>query len=152
MEESKKRLIQDINLMGLFWSQTRLDCWIDLDLTMSQLKSLFYIEVQSNICIMDLSRVLKMAQPNVTSLVDSLVKEGLVSREENPEDRRRMLLKTTSKGKKLIADLQNSITSEMSDYLVQLSLEQLQAIADGFRPLIQIMRAKQNSLSQNTKS
>jgi DNA-binding MarR family transcriptional regulator len=63
-----------------------------------------------------------------------------------------MLLKTTSKGKKLIADLQNSITSEMSDYLVQLSLEQLQAIADGFRPLIQIMRAKQNSLSQNTKS
>jgi DNA-binding MarR family transcriptional regulator len=138
--------------MGLFWSQTRLDCWIDLDLTMSQLKSLFYIEVQSNICIMDLSRVLKMAQPNVTSLVDSLVKEGLVSREENPEDRRRMLLKTTSKGKKLIADLQNSITSEMSDYLVQLSLEQLQAIADGFRPLIQIMRAKQNSLSQNTKS
>jgi len=137
--------------MGLFWSQTRLDCWIDLDLTMSQLKSLFYIEVRSNICIRDLSKVLKMAQPNVTALVDFLVKEGLVRRKENPEDRRKLILKTTTKGKKLIADLQNSLTSEMSEYLDLLSVEQLQALADGLQPMINVMKEKQNRLGQNTK-
>jgi DNA-binding MarR family transcriptional regulator len=151
VEKSKERLIQNINRMGLFWTQTRLDCWIELNLTMSQLKSLFYIEFQDNISIGELSRVLKMAQPNVTALVDFLVKEGLVRRKENPEDRRKLILKTTTKGKKLIADLQNSLTSEMSEYLDLLSVEQLQALADGLQPMINVMKEKQNRLGQNTK-
>jgi len=153
MEKNKDQIIQKIHQMGLFISQnieqSRFDSWIDLNLTMSQLKSLVYIEFQENICIRDLSRTLKMAQPNVSNLVDFLVKEGLVSREENPENRRMLVLKTTAIGKKLITDLRDSISSEMSSCLVQLSLEQLQALADGLNPMVKLMQERQKQISPN---
>jgi DNA-binding MarR family transcriptional regulator len=148
VEENKERIIKKIHQMGFLISQNieqgRLDCWIDLNLTMSQLKSLIYIEFQENVCIRDLSRTLKIAQPNVTHLVDFLVKNRLVRRKENPGDRRLLILKNTPKGKKLIAALRDSISTEMSGYLVQLSLEQIQALAEGISPLAKLMQDRQN--------
>ena len=66
---------------------------------------------------------------------DRLVGQGLVSREENPEDRRMLLLKTTDKGKALLAKLRESGISRMSGILAQLSLEELSALAQGFTAL-----------------
>ena len=153
MEVNKDEIIQNIHKMGFLISrnieQNRLDSWIDLDLTMSQLKSLLYIEFQDIVCIRDLSRILKMAQPNVTNLVDFLVKEGLVSREENAEDRRMLILRTTPKGKKLIADLRDSISNEMSGYLVQLSQKQLQKLADGLNPLAKLIQESHQKPESN---
>jgi DNA-binding MarR family transcriptional regulator len=147
MQKNKDLIIQKINQLGLFISQNieqrRIDSWIDLNLTMSQLKSLVYIEFQENVCIRDLSRTLKMAQPDISNLVDLLVKERLVSREENPENRRMLALKTTAIGKKLITGLRDSISNEMSGYLVQLSLEQLQALVNGLDPLAELMQEHQ---------
>jgi DNA-binding MarR family transcriptional regulator len=151
VKENKSQIIQKIHKMGFFISQNieqgRLDSWIDLNLTMSQLKSLVYIEFQENVCIRDLSRTLKMAQPNVSNLADFLVKEGLISREENPTDRRLLVLKTTAKGKKLITDLRDSISSEMSSYLVHLSPGQLQVLADGLNPLVKVIQERQKQSS-----
>jgi DNA-binding MarR family transcriptional regulator len=81
-----------------------------------------------------------MAQPNVTNLVDFLVKEGLVSCGDNPEDRRLLVLKTTPKGKKLITGTRDSITSEMSGYPERLNAKQLLAFTDGLNPLIKMMK------------
>jgi DNA-binding MarR family transcriptional regulator len=146
MEKSKDQIINEILQMGFFMSQRQVDCWLGLKFTVSQLKTLVYIEFHSGVCIRDLSRVLETTQPYATNLVDSLVKAGLVIRKENSEDRRILSLKTTSKGKKLIADLRDSFTSKMSEYLNQLNLEQLQALAGAFQPLIQIMQSKQDCI------
>ena len=153
MENNKDRIIQKIHQMAFLISQNiepgSLNSWIELNLTMSQLKSLVYIEFQENVCIRDLSRTLKIAQPNVTNLVDFLVKKGLVTREENPEDRRMLVLKTTAKGKKMITDLRDSIFSEMSGYLEQLSVEQLEALTNGLNPLVKLMQERQNQTVHN---
>ena len=142
--ENKKQIIQQIHQMGFFISQNieqgRLDSWIDLNLTMSQLKGLIYIEYQRSTCPRDLSRTLKMAKPNITSLVDFLVQEGLVSRKQNPEDRRLWILTTTPKGKKLLKNLRESVSSEISGYLMQLSLDQLHKLAEGISPLVVLMQ------------
>jgi DNA-binding MarR family transcriptional regulator len=151
MEKEKEEIIQKINQMGFFISQNidqkKLSYWTDLDLTMNQLKSLLFIEFRENVCIRDLSQILKMAQPNVTNLVDFLVKEGLVSRDENPEDRRMLVLKTTPTAKKLITDLRDSISTEISVYLGQLSLEQLQALTVGLNPVVKLMQEGQSQIS-----
>jgi len=153
MENAKDQIIQKIHQMGFLISQNieqnSLNSWLELNLTMSQLKSLMYIDFQENVCIRDLSRTLKIAQPNVTNLVDFLVKEGLVSREENPEDRRMLVLKTTAKGKKLITELRDSILSEMSGYLEQLSVEQLQTLINGLNPLLELMQERRNQISHD---
>jgi DNA-binding MarR family transcriptional regulator len=148
MENERDRIIREINKTGVFFSPdtdgNKLNPWIELDLTMGQLKSLFYIEFHDNVSIKDLSRTLKIAQPNVTNLVEFLVAEGLVSREENPEDRRMLLLKTTAKAKHLIAGLRNGISYEMSGYFDLLSLDELQLLADGLNPLKSIMQERRN--------
>jgi len=153
METNKDRIIEQIHQMGFIISknieQNRLDSWLFLNLTMSQLKGLVYITFQENVCIRDLSQTLKMAQPNVTNLVDFLVKEGLVSREENPEDRRMLMLKTTAKGKKLVAELTENILNEMSRYLMQLSMEQLQALENGLKPLAKLVQEGHNQIAIN---
>jgi len=47
---------------------------------------------------------------------------------DNPEDRRMLLLKTTPKGKTLVANLREGVLSKMSSLLTQLSLEELRAL------------------------
>lgn len=48
----------------------------------------------------ELSRYLMVTGGNVTGLTDELTREGLVSRESSPTDRRAWLLRLTPKGKK----------------------------------------------------
>ena len=110
---------------------------------MSQLKSLMYIEFHKNVSLKDLSQALKMAQPNATNLVEFLVKEGLVSRRENPGDRRMLILKTTAKAKKLIGNLRDSMSTEMS-YLRQLNLQQLRTLNDGLQPVLKLIQKEKN--------
>jgi DNA-binding MarR family transcriptional regulator len=149
MDKNKDQLIQSIHDIFFFISQNieknRIDSWIDLDLSMSQMKALVYITFQEKVCVRDLSQIFKMAQPNMTHLVDFLVKEGLVSREQNPEDRRIQVLKTTPKGQKQIADIRESVTSAMSGYMEKLSLEQLQTLKNGLLPLVNKMQERENT-------
>ena len=51
----------------------------------------------------DLSRYLMVTGGNVTGLTDQLVKEGLVERIDDPEDRRSWLVALTDKGRKSFA-------------------------------------------------
>jgi DNA-binding MarR family transcriptional regulator len=154
MDENKDLLIQNIHQLFFLISQNvdqnRIGSWIELNLSMSQFKAMVYIEHQENVCVRDLSLTLKMAQPNVTNLVDYLVKNDLVSREQNPEDRRIQVLKTTDKGKKLMTDLKERVTSAMSGYLEMLSLDQLKALKNGLTPLLSIMQEHNNPTKNKT--
>ncbi len=60
-----------------------------------------------------------------------------------------LVLKTTAIGKKLITGLRDCISNEMSGYLVQLSLEQLQALVNGLDPLAELMKESQKQISYN---
>ena len=112
------------------------EAWMDLNLTIGQLKSLFFIDFEGSTNFRKLATALGVTPPNVTGIVDHLVEQELVSREENPEDRRMLLLKTTEEGKALIAKLRASRISRMSDMLAQLSLEELSALAEGLNALV----------------
>jgi DNA-binding MarR family transcriptional regulator len=104
---------------------------MELNLTIGQLKSLFFIDFEGSTNFKKLAAALGVTPPNVTGIVDHLVKQELVSREENPGDRRMILIKTTDKGKTLLAKLRERRISRMSGILAQLSLEELTALAKG---------------------
>jgi DNA-binding MarR family transcriptional regulator len=107
------------------------EAWMELNLTIGQLKSLFFIDFEGSTNFKKLATALGVTPPNVTGVVDRLVEQELVSREENPEDRRMILLKTTDKGKALLAGLRESRASRMSVILAQLTLGELSALAKG---------------------
>jgi DNA-binding MarR family transcriptional regulator len=112
------------------------EAWINLSLTISQLKSLFFIESESGTNFRKLAAALGVTPPDVTRIVDRLVEQGLVSRRENPEDRRMLLLQTTKKGKALLASLRDSRTAHLSHILARLSTEELTTIAQGLTALV----------------
>ncbi len=112
------------------------EAWMDLSLTIGQLKSLLFIDFEGSTNFRKLATALGVTPPSVTGIVDRLVERELVTRKEDPEDRRVLLLKTTEKGKALLAKLRASRISRMSDMLAQLSLEELSALAGGLNALV----------------
>lgn len=116
-------------------SHYNLTPWLDLELTIGQLKSLFFINMEGITNLRKLATALGVSPPNMTGIVDRLVEQGLVSRDENPEDRRMLLLRTTEKGKTMLARLQESGAGRMTGILTRMSEEELACLAKGLSAL-----------------
>ena len=68
-----------------------------------------------------LSSYLMVTGGNVTGLTDQLVKEGLVERISDPEDRRSWLVAMTAKGRKIFAEMTAEHERWLSDMFKDLS-------------------------------
>jgi DNA-binding MarR family transcriptional regulator len=99
--------------------------WMSLGLTTVQLKSLFFIVKNSNANSKKLSDTLGVTPANVTGVIDRLIERGMVQRVESTKDRRITLLQATSKGKKLIASLDEHVVEHMAKLLSYLSEDEL---------------------------
>jgi MarR family transcriptional regulator, organic hydroperoxide resistance regulator len=99
--------------------------WIELNLTLAQLKSLFFIAAKEKTNFKKLAEALGVTPPNVTGIIDRLVEQGLVTRTENPEDRRIMLLQATEKGQDLLNNLRERHIQQMSQVLGYLTNDEL---------------------------
>lgn len=119
--------------------------WLALNLTITQLKSLFFINFEGHSNSKMLAQALNVTPPNVTGIIDRLVEQGLVSREENPENRRMQLLKVTEKGVTLLSELNEQSVNRFSGILAQLSTDDLSALNRGLSALIETAeRSKEN--------
>jgi MarR family transcriptional regulator, organic hydroperoxide resistance regulator len=123
---------QSNRVMGHFAAEP----WIELGLTIAQLKSLFYIVDKEKTSFKKLAEALRVTPPNVTGIIDRLVEQGLVSRTENPEDRRIMLLQPTQKAQNLLNTLKENRTNHMMKILDNLSFEELSCLMQGLYALV----------------
>jgi MarR family transcriptional regulator, organic hydroperoxide resistance regulator len=110
--------------------------WIELNLTIAQLKSLFFIADREKTNFKKLAEALNVTPPNVTGIIDRLVEQKLVSRTENPEDRRIMLLQITDEGRKLLNNLREKRTTAMTKIMGHLTIEQLNIQKQSVQDLI----------------
>jgi DNA-binding MarR family transcriptional regulator len=79
----------------------------------------------------ELSRRLMVTGGNVTGITDQLVKEGLVTREAPPDDRRAFVVKLTAAGRKAfqrMAELHEAWVVKLFDGLTAAERRQLQAL------------------------
>ena len=129
----RARLIQGIINMqhGIAPGMKRHDFepWIDLNLTIGQLKSLFFINAVGSTNVRNLADVLGRTSSEVTRIIDRLVAQGLVSRQENPEDRRMLMLTATKTGNALVDRLHESRLTHMRHILERLSDSELETLA-----------------------
>jgi DNA-binding MarR family transcriptional regulator len=94
-----------------------------------QLKCLLFIDYEGSTNFKTLADALGVTPPSVTGIIDRLVEQGLISREENAENRRMQILKTTEKGRSQIDKLLESRRSRMTAYLEKMNLRDLSALA-----------------------
>jgi DNA-binding MarR family transcriptional regulator len=109
--------------------------WLEVDLTMPQLKVMFLLYAEGGATMGQLAGSLGVTLPTVTGIADRLVEHRLVQRQEAPHDRRRVLCHLTDEGLATVEQLHQSGRSRMSDVLASLSEPELQAIVTGLQVL-----------------
>ena len=114
--------------------------WMELNLTLAQLKCLHFIYYGGTTNLISLAKALNVTPPNVTGIVNRLVIQDLVNREENPEDRRTYNLSVTDKGTALVEGLRESGTQRIVGILKKLSTKELTALQTGFKALAREMQ------------
>ncbi|MDD5289500.1 MAG: MarR family transcriptional regulator [Dehalococcoidales bacterium] len=105
--------------------QYELDIWMNLPITIAQLKSLFFISNRGSTNLMHLAAALGVTPTNTTGIIDRLLKQGLVSRTENPQDRRMLVLRVTKKGEELLTKLREKRRSYWKDVLDSMNIDEL---------------------------
>ena len=88
------------------------------DLTVSESRCLTAMLFENCKSSGDLAEKMCAAKSRITRIIDGLVRKGLVSRMENKNDRRVILLKLTKKGRK--------IAEEQAEFMLQLHKEVLE--------------------------
>jgi DNA-binding MarR family transcriptional regulator len=129
---------------------SRLDVWMGLPLTIAQLKSLFFITNHGSTSSGKLAEALGVTPTNTTGIVDRLVKQGLVSRAENPEDRRMQLLRATDRGEELVAVLRERKRGYMSEVLGRMTMDDLTTLAQGLTSLARAADAREQPLREDS--
>jgi DNA-binding MarR family transcriptional regulator len=128
--------------------QYELDVWMDLHLTMAQLKSLFFISNQGSTHPGKLAVALGVTPTNVTGIIDRLEKHGLVSRTMDTQDRRVMLLRATGRGEDLVTKLRERRQSYLVGELAKLSPDELAALARGLDALVGATEAREGEIKK----
>ena len=99
--------------------------WLALDLTLTQLKSVMVLRSTGPIPIHQLAEALRLGRPATSTLVEQLVRLALVTRMEDPTDRRRTLVSLTPAGNAFITRLRQGRDDTMHALLDTLSDDDL---------------------------
>jgi len=102
--------------------------WLTLDLTMPQVRMLLLLHREGPSHMTLLASKSGIAMSTATSAVDHLVGEGLVVRDSDPQDRRLVICRLSSKGQELAIELWKLGRLQVERLLEPLTLEQLQAV------------------------
>ena len=78
------------------------------DLKMSQIKALYAFRDKELLSMKELAENIGVKLPNMTMMVDSLAEEGIAARSRDEQDRRKVFVRLTKKGRRV-----------MSNYLAQ---------------------------------
>ena len=122
--------------------------WIDLDLSMAQLKTLFTLYDGGALPIGQIAEALGIGQPTASHLVDRLVQTGFVVRTEDAIDRRRTLAELSPQGVKLLDQLREVRIEPLQRWLAQLDDTALSALRLGLRALADVAKAETTPISE----
>ncbi|MDP2727976.1 MAG: MarR family transcriptional regulator [Dehalococcoidia bacterium] len=132
-EESRAQLIERILQLDLVTyralSRTLPQEWLALDLTMSQLKVLFILFSDGPCRVGVFASILGVGLPTVTGILDRLVQQELVKREEDPTDRRVVISRLTEKGREIAERLHSLGRARITELLDLMSVGELRIVA-----------------------
>ncbi len=117
--------------------------WLQLDLTMGQVKALFALRCVKAMPIGGLAERLKIGLPAASSVADKLVQLELAERHDDPSDRRRTFIELTPQGEQLLNRLHQGRHNQLRAWLAQMHEADFAALAQGLEALVEIISAEQ---------
>lgn len=86
----------------------------------AQFRLLYHLSAVSMISMSALGNMLYISKPYMTTLIDSLVAEGLVERNPDPQDRRVINISITEKGKDRLKSIRSDVQKQMKTVIAGL--------------------------------
>jgi DNA-binding MarR family transcriptional regulator len=129
--------------------------WLNLDLSTPQLKVVLLLLVNGPCRMSLIASSLGVSLATGTGVVDRLVERGIVVREGDPEDRRVVLCRLSSKGEKILVGLMQLARNHAEMMFRSLSPEKLMAVRAGLEALLEAGAATKDQLgigSPNSKA
>ena len=123
--------------------------WIDLNLTMPQFKLLLLVVSGNGLRVGDLAQRMGVTPPTITTILDRLVDQGLVRREDDPVDRRLVIARPTAQGKALLQALNIVADAELHECAQDLSPEDLHCLTAGMAALQRSWDARHETPDQD---
>jgi DNA-binding MarR family transcriptional regulator len=87
----------------------------------------------------ELGKRLQRSKPNMTTLIDSLIKEGKVQRESDKTDRRVVLIKITQKGKDYLESKKDEIKNNVKANLMNIRKEEIDKLSQSLEEVNRIL-------------
>jgi len=112
--------------------------WMELDMTMAQIKALFTISQGEAVPVNQIAEYLGVGQPTASHLVDKIVRSGLADRSESPTDRRVTLVRLTPKGEDLVRRLYQGGEEQYRAWVSKLTAEEHKNLLSGLQALARI--------------
>ena len=105
IEEFSKRMIELMPQCIRGFSRHEYNYLSRGEITLPQLWVLEYLSREGGCLMSELAQCLKISRPAATGLIDRLISQGLVRRENLEDDRRTIKVSITPKGKKIVANI-----------------------------------------------
>jgi DNA-binding MarR family transcriptional regulator len=104
-------------------------------LSVAQFRTMNYINRNSGAALQDVAGHLGLTPPTVSKMIDGLVVDHFVERQASSQDRRKVLLGLTSKGKRMLEQARNGAQSRLSEMFSGLSQPECEIIMQGMKCL-----------------
>src|ERR1700730_14378134 len=127
-----KRILDCAGLLFQNVSPSRNQAWLTVNLTMPQLKALMCVAANDGAPSGHIARRLGVGLSTVPGIVDRLAEHDLVTRHEDPDDRRVTKVRPTARGRTLVDELTRYRDEAINTLLSRLDAEQLQVVEMGF--------------------
>ena len=105
------------------------------DISIPQFRSLGFIQRNPDSSLSNLAEHLGLTLPSVSKLVDGLVKQKLVTRQESAVDRRRLTLVLTQSGASIVNSSRAGAQANLAQKLSCLSEDELETISKAMQLL-----------------
>jgi DNA-binding MarR family transcriptional regulator len=92
------RIVATYELLMHRVASTHTSAFLDVGVTMSQAKVLYLVQGDADLRMSDLSMRLGVSLSTMSGVVDRLVDQGLLTRRDDPADRRHVVLRITGAG------------------------------------------------------
>jgi DNA-binding MarR family transcriptional regulator len=132
-EDYEALVRQILNLAEGIYREVKLSIppeWLDSDMTVAQLRVMLVLYADGPSRMSSIASTIGIAISSATGIVDNLVKKELVTRSDDPKDRRLVICALSHQGMETINAMWALGQSQMEELLQGLSLEELKKAAE----------------------
>lgn len=120
-----------------------------MDLTVPQMTTVLTIRDRGQVTIKELAEALQVSAPAASAMVDRLVELGAVTREQNPVDRREVVVRASPLGEQTVNAMERHALDAVMDLLKKLGPERAQLWRSILREIRGIIREERATTEQD---